>query len=905
MLHRDHAAGQALAAAHARAMAIGEHVFLGERDTMLDRPASREVLFHELGHVQQHRLGQLHASAGGPLSGPEEPLEQGANLRDVGPILRQERSPNRGGGALLSESARVMRWTGPDGRPHEKDDMDAVEESLEYLGVTRIGDLSPIQSWSDPDIEKTFDTLAKIKAGGGLFGSRDRIINSWNRAADDLGDYENILVYVKMLDDWSRETLHDDYVPAMNALKHKKVFLAGIEVAVHPRAVYFVAAGQVNMDSEVGMAVGEGHFAPRGGFQYMLKSVIKELGIIAGGRKEVKTVEVQKGKRTKKERQTTFVPWGGGLAAYRAILADLIHMRDVMRAQQLDESVPGHRPWEHREPLLVEYFAGKSDALDDARADANTVKSDEEAKSAASALLVTLGELPTRTDVNHMYGAIDPHGTDHAMGLAIDIHKGLSSGAMTNSGFKDQLVLYHMLIQYWGHETADYGDGFEPLDPSMRPKYTTSMTPGQLASLNRLAREHAGDLQKKMTENENLQTPDSLKGTDDRTIAVALSNARKAYVSLRKTATLAFRTRAGIYAKIVGDGRNFDRLGEGLFSATRAVSEQLDGSRKAAETSIAPGALEDLLVAGSGAIIDLIDEARERQPISDAEVTDTHARRAQTLADERGTIEQKKAEAQLDYDNKPTKTARAAIKAADTALAGIETKTKKNVKKEDRERGKRSKLFMAFESGAPDAGRAQLQFPVILDAVAHQGERARWAAAHDALAEFREAKSVKKWVSVMSDPDAGFFDQSAVMMRALDDVQGHSLPPGCKEGEACDDRHVQSGHHWEVAALGTEHTRSRTNIMRNADYQKMLEQDMTYRKNQGGDRLFRILMVMAESEVGREVLTSDNIFEKALSNVMKDRAVSMCDQALETVRGTSVIESNDLRHSLRHRGRYL
>src|SRR5262249_56055843 len=99
-------------------------------------------------------------------------------------------------------------------------------------------------------------TLDKINKGSEQFGDPKRIVTAWNIKKDDLGftnprnpkPYKTILHYVFELNRLAQASMGKDYVEAAKAMP--KIRLSGVRihaggVGVHPRAVYFAAAGPI------------------------------------------------------------------------------------------------------------------------------------------------------------------------------------------------------------------------------------------------------------------------------------------------------------------------------------------------------------------------------------------------------------------------------------------------------------------------------------------------------------------------------------------------------------------------------------------------------------------------------------------------------------------------------------
>jgi hypothetical protein len=237
------------------------------------------------------------------------------------------------------------------------------------------------------------------------------------------GVYPTIIHFVVNIDRLARESMHTDYLSAIHAMP--TVRLAGADIGVHPRAVYF-AANIFN------------------------------------------------------------------------ILRNRVNaMINVMEAQAGRQVIAGVDPAAHREPGLQTYLLGRADQL---RAIPAATSADQ-VRELAGRLDTALGTIPLAQRA-HGWGSIDPHGTDLALGLAIDLFNGRGrAGVSQNFGVpRAYWPFLHRLIELHGTPEV-FG--------SIRPTAIHQMSPAQARELSRLLRDHGRHLAEQMAAEavpESLQT---------------------------------------------------------------------------------------------------------------------------------------------------------------------------------------------------------------------------------------------------------------------------------------------------------------------------------------------------------------------------------------------------------------
>src|SRR5690606_34982048 len=307
------------------------------------------------------------------------------------------------------------------------------------------------------------------------------------------------------------------YTDASNAMKD--VYFAGNDFKVNPRAVYFVAAAQLAMDVEaddpnIKKEQGHGHYIPMGGFRLLVEDINKDLVAIVAGTATGKTKHAISGSKK----------------AYDVMLAELEYMCNAIQVQKQVGAGIGHSAHlhgEHRDPAMVEYLDHRSGDI----AKLGPAKDDADAQTQAQLLLGILSLSPNSKklsipDSQHSAPfAVDPHGTDHAMGMAVDLFKGKgsdkheegkrwSSGAFTNAGLGKQLAGYQLFIAKYGEDTYDYdpAQGYAPIPPTTKLIAFTSLSHEQARSLDRLANERMDELMEILNgKDPNLETPFALR----------------------------------------------------------------------------------------------------------------------------------------------------------------------------------------------------------------------------------------------------------------------------------------------------------------------------------------------------------------------------------------------------------
>jgi hypothetical protein len=495
-IHTSAAAARTSADLGARAFTIGSNVYMGEGEYAPGTAAGNDLLAHEVAHVVQYERGQvtgatlLHHGA----SKRSDPVEQAASAMacSARPLLaaahRRDPASRRARNASAAAPARqtphhapVLLWERVGGRLSEASFREIRRILSEEIQIPEdeIGDLTPLAGWSD---ERLDHAVAALRAIGRISvdqRGRGRVARAWGTHLDDLGApregsrrerYANILMFVDSLHELSAS---GDYATERRAMPN--VRLAGWQMPVNWRVVYFVAAAQVGMDERGrdvagGAGAGRGHYVPVGGFRQLLNE--RHVGL----RAMLRRLGFQRGPRGAEVPRTDVIP--GAAAIFSTIHDEIGRMLTVLQAQAQNRDVPGYRADEHFEPDLVNYFVSRATRI----LAVTTPSNDASVPEAARGLLDAIGDTGS-VHMRHSAGSVDPHGTEHAMGIAIDLYYGSDP---TNFGIRDAFWPFiHYLIQL--HPT--YGG----LIGTERPTQVHTTEPRLMRVIGRLLAQHGRD----------------------------------------------------------------------------------------------------------------------------------------------------------------------------------------------------------------------------------------------------------------------------------------------------------------------------------------------------------------------------------------------------------------------------
>lgn len=741
-----------------------------------------------------------------------------------------------GGEAGRGGSKQVRRPPGAEAPVQLQSDPSA-EVTEEYLLEIRqrllgagireeqLGKFYLLSSWSRARIESAWNLFFHLNryAHRANLGPENRLIQAWNAGLDDLGvnrgrgRHLTVLHFADSLNQWARATLGADYLGALG--RFRRVRLAGATIPVHPRAIYFTAAAQAGMDRRAGIEAGEGHYIPAGGFRFLLREITKQAERLA---------RVHARRRPPRgDKPAAPTPLAGGARLYGILLAELRRARLVMAEQsstQGPDLIQGHSPDEHREPLMRAYFEQHGAEL----AALPQVSSDAEVPAAATALLKILADAPRLA--HHGAGSVDPHGTDHAMGIAIDLYNGAGrnrdargpGGSQHNFGVKhEHWPFLHELIARHG---AAYG-----LSPRLRPDDLHDLPPDQAHALARMMRQHGRDLLAELR-----AAPAPSEGGEGE---AARRDAARNFSSLR------YAIRQALHSCL--HALNATR--------TRRLAAVLSPeSRERVDRAIAS------LRRDNHTLMDL-------PPEQIAGALDEHARELAEL--QASLLEQHRAHRAAAAAREPQD----APAAQETPRSPAERRRLERARARQQERAARADDPGALDDLTTSGGavalpelRARLieMLPAATEAFNHRRD--------EELRQLARSSLFERWVDNASNPDRPLYDQPRIMVEAIDDVRAHH-----PQHNSDYDTHFYDGHHWLVVPRTTLEASP-------ASYRGSLERDMPIRFRER--QLERILMIMAESQGGRTILTSpdqDPTFHAVLRQVAGDAEAEAMLQRVE------------------------
>jgi hypothetical protein len=959
-LHTGDAAADVADAADALAVTVGSDIYFGTGYFAPGTQAGDALIAHEAAHVRQYRDGRI--PTGGGVSAPSDPLEQEAfavaarvtGLPESAFVVGHARPASaRGTGPM------IMRWDrNPDGSLTLVARFQLAGELMQRgVIVAQVGDLAALADLgNDAKIRALLDTLDVINKGSDRLGDKGRIVASWNANKDDIGftnpqgtKYKTILHYVAELNRLAQASMGVDYVAAAKAMPD--IRLSGVRihsggVGVHPRAVYFVAAGQVGIDEAAAESVadataqagtdpnrkkaadtmrrafGEGHYIPAGGFQWLFKDVVTMLTVLGYSKapKAGATGAAAKGV----ERATAL---DRGDLIYKVMRLEIERMLLVLEGQETGVDVPSHEAAAHREPAFRAFLLGRKSDIEGVA----DPKDNDDVARAAREMLTALGNPPRAVTYSHGGGTIDPHGTDHAMGLAFDFYNGSGAqGAFRN--FKvEHWPFIHRIISEFG--------GAVGLPTNLRPSSIDAVSPETGQAIAQLLRDHGVEVAKEMLE--EADAADTEEKADP-----TLKASRAKVLSTFK------RLRADALSRMAGRRVAINAISDkqlALFPAV--VRDELP--RLARDLRGFESVLNQFTPTDVIRMLDTLDtrltELRA-QAKSAADAKEAEAKAAEDAAEQARTARQQTATEKEEADTAGVRSQRDdEIKGLDKQIKDVEDALKENdpKKKADLIRQKRTladlkskavtKWAAAEQRALAAAAKTTSQFGKERAAAADAAKKAaaiRTAAAlalakvapdpeplqdlEGALADIEgdagmaaaietdralrpalKSGSFKQWLKIVSDADHPIFDQPKAVIAGLDSVAAHA-PIGGKQTT-----HFYSGHHWTIAP--------REILDSDTAYRASLDRDMGKRSL---DNLRHVLSIMAESPGGRTILfgppsARDKTFDDALdarlktdkttSNDVLDQVKAQVITPYETLTG----ESGTLLKGLRDRGHFL
>ncbi len=907
-----------------------------------------------LGSIYVHRVGELPSRhLGRRLGNPVQRAADGSSgaslvgghAIDPDPALEAE-ADTIGARIVRGERVKSPGGGGP-GRPgavQRQPDYNAerVRRELLALGVApdEVGSeaaLAAVAAWPDERIHRRMETLRVLRSGGGRrgAGAREasehrraypgRIVAAWNRHLDDLGagdPWPTILHFIDHIEGLARAQGFPDYLTAIREENMPTVRLAGAAVGVNPRNVYFTAAAQTAMDREGGAngqerEAGHGHWVPAGGFRDMARDMARSL----------RTMGYRGGRRPR----TTGLPQGGAILA--AIRADLDRMHEALSAQEAGRDIRGYGAAEHREPEMRHWLLGRWGQIDAVPREAG----DEQSAEVARQLLEAMGSIPGGMEVHHGYGSIDPHGTDHAMGNAIDLYNGRGgTGHFHNFGVRNEYWPFvHYLIQEHG---GDCG-----LDPTVTPSAIHQLPPEQAQGLARLIRVWGGPTRTRLIEEDRQRRAAAAEAAADPEARRARRDQQQSLRSVRSRVRLALEHRAGrlrraragrvtrhysdelndrisdAHQQIRDDIAHVPNMGPAQMRQVlqhhedelRAIERECDLSEARADEQARDDHADEIAGIEDDAH-DSIDAEWQRYKVELADIWDhrrpmeaerqrtasqlerAHGRDRTRLRRRLRVLDRRIRQLQRRGDRLRGRTER--------RVHGIERRAERREAASDRAASRaddrRDSAAATVDELAPDPEPFDALIRELQDQESSLTE-AFEADRRDNMAEFLRTRAFERWLDTVSDPDRPIYDQPATMVHAMDSVHSHDV-----HGDG-DDTHFYGGHHWTVSA--------REILTDDAAYQQSISADMAHRSDAV---LEQILCIMAESAGGRRILfdAPDPLLRRALEARLGEGTESMLARVharvvepFEAREGESRDDSTSrsIRAALRDRGHYV
>ncbi len=889
--HTGGAAADAAAAASAKAFTVGDDIFFGAGQFAPGSVEGDRLIAHEAAHVKQHREGRVVADgkrtapADHPLELEADAMADGAGAgAPLGSLPQTGAAPAVDAPLLRDPQQQTQVKTSPWKRGQSGDlDADGIahlKTQLMQRGVQEkmLGNLQFHAGWTDEQLEDALAMLDQVIHGGGPFGnlpdekkkSFGRLVDAWNSKKDDLGPgngpYRTLLHYVTTLEQIAQDTLGGSYHDKLPTLP--TVRIAGVAVGVHPRNVYFAAAGQMVMDEKAEAAAdadfkatgdkraqdmkhaqGHGHYVPVAGFFRLLQDIQKNLQALAFSQRP--------SARFKGKARTDGL--AHGKAVYDALRGELQRMIIALDAQEKGQDVAGFDDAIHREPEMRKFFRDHRGAIEAVA----TAKDDPDSARAAGDLLKALGAevaLPG-IQIQHGWGSVDPHGTDHAIGNAVDLFYGKGTGSGRNMGTSTPFMPFiHALIEAHGKEVG--------LDPTLRPQSLDTIDPGAALKISTLLRTHGlqfrgvmrlaakldrGLMQDKdfaKNEKEDLKELSGLRAEIDKAFlrrGYAIKELDLSHIpdgvepELKKIGEDMLLHRAGLATQspellAAMLESMLGRLGKVRGTVAPALAKEAAEDAKGRGAELAgPQKQHDDEVAASG------KELKEHEAETtagkkdidkelatiDAQIqgADPDEKRALTRRRDELQARKRRLDANLGAERRENQNeTRAADAKWNPKLASI----KRRWDLHDRPR---MAVTTKFETIAPATDPL---VDVLKKLKADKDELSSAYTVDQALKleGIVNSSALESWLKKFQDIDKPMFDQPKIMVDALEDVT-----PGDSKWDFSGD------HHWTVVNRGT--------LLDTAKYKSELLKDMQRRSE---SQLQRILEIMAESDGGWDIL---------------------------------------------------
>ncbi len=917
----------------ARAFTRGQELVFAPGSFDPDSASGRALLGHELTHVVQQRAGRVAAA------------QADGGFINADPALEAEADAS---GSRVARGERVS-LSGADGRAaggavQRQPDFTAerVRQQLLALGVApdEVGSdeaVAAVAAWPDARTRARLATLRTLRSGGGRrgAGAREatgrrraypgRIIAAWNRHLDDLGvgdPWPTILHFVDHIEGLARAEGFPDYLTAIREENMPTVRLAGAAVGVNPRNVYFAAAAQARMDRGGGTGgqereAGHGHWVPAGGFRDMARDMSRSLQ--------------QMGYVGRRRPRDSGLPQGGAILA--AIRADLARMHEALAAQDEGRDIRGYGAEEHREPEMRRWLLGRWSQIEAVPRVAGDAQSSEVARQ----LLAAMGDIPGGMEVHHGYGSIDPHGTDHAMGNAIDLYNGRGgTGQFHNFGVRNQYWPFvHYLIQEHGAECG--------LDPTVTPSAIHQLPPEQAQGLATLIREWGGPTRTRLLEEEDRRRAAEAETAASPEALRARRDQRQSLRSIRSRVRLALEHRAGRLrgARVGRVARHYsDELNARISAEHQQIRDDISHV-----PNMGPAQMRQVLQQHEDELHEIEEACDTSEERADQEARTEHADEIAGIEDDAresiaGEWQRYKVELSGIWDHRRPMEAerdrtatelegargrdrarlRRRLRVIDRRIGQLRSRERRLDRRTNRRvhglERRAERREAASDRAADRADRQRDSAAETMDALAPDPEpfdalmreleeqndsltAAFQTDRRDNMAGFIRTRAFQRWLETVSDRDWPVYDQPATMVHALDDVHSHDV-----HGDG-DDTHFYGGHHWTISA--------RENLTDDGAYRQSIVDDMAHRDDAV---LEQILCIMAESEGGRRILfdAPDPVFRQALEARLGEGTETMLAQVharvvepFEDRDGASSGEraSRSIRRALRDRGHYV
>jgi Domain of unknown function (DUF4157) len=671
-----------------------------------------------------------------------------------------------------------------------------------------------------------FELLMTIIPGGGFYGNCNRIISAWNAPKDDLGPadtiergkYPTILHYMRELTFLgSGGTSTDDagaYPAAIRSFP--MITLAGAtsgSMHVHPRNVYFVASAQVRMDVLSGMdetvpLPGSAtermriHYVAPGGVSRQVRMLAHKLRPLrrAGTRRRP-------------------VP-AANLNIYNNILGQVQMLQAVMQQQTNEEAATttGDEA-AHAEETIRAWFTANESFFN-----ALVPVSDVAAlPAAATALRAVLTTVPRGTgQQNHGFGAVDPHGTDHALGFAIDLFNGTS--VVQNFGLeRAYLPFVNFVADNFTHTYESDGERHEiDFTGGTRITSTQQLPPNMARDLSILLQEKGEEAylqiigQRAVIEAAVRDRPAERR--DAATIGSVRRLLRRFMPQIR---ILLDRSHREFRAD-----ETFRNMAESLLDSVRYQIRMAD--------SFSPQQLNDLLAEDLDKLDELVTQALQLIPPTGGD----------------GTREQ----ITVVNTELATLTGRR-LNAAERRRRNELVRQLRTLNREagrlDVIIGQLERLDTISDTGLPPVDLEQAN-TILTDAIEDDGMQARFEARRLAvLLDIVDNRAFRNWLIRVRE--RGIYTQPPLMVNAINEVRSFPGQEDMAPGEEYRHTHFQGGHHWQVAP--------RAIIVDNDAYIAALRRDMSQRSPAD---LQRIIRTINEWDEARGILTSDRFLITAL-----------------------------------------